>query len=98
MPFSHGAAACARGVLISICALLYFGDETIAPAGDGRDIATVLGALSKRFAQGRDIHGEVHFLDESIWPYFFQELIFREQPPLIAHQAYEGVKNLRRKR
>jgi len=51
-------------------------------------------ALPKGFSKGRDVHGEVHFLDERIRPNLFEKFILREKPPAVAHKVYQRVENL----
>src|SRR5271163_4001718 len=42
--------------------------EPISTAGDGNNVAMILGGLTQRFSQHKDIAAKVGLLDKSVWP------------------------------
>jgi hypothetical protein len=57
-----------------------------------------LGVLTKRGADRGNVHSEVDFFHESVWPELFQEFVIREHASLAAHQTKKGFKGLRSER
>jgi hypothetical protein len=63
------------------------GNEAVAMAGNRSNIAAVLRVLAEGLADHGDIYWKVNFFDEGVRPNLFQQFVFGEDVPVIAHQA-----------
>ena len=54
---------------------LYWNDELIATAWEGRNVIVSSGALIERFSQHGDALGEIVFIYEGVWPDVLQQFI-----------------------
>src|SRR4030095_15537201 len=51
-----------------------------------------------RFAEHRDVYGEISFLYKSVGPHYFHELFFFQHEPGITDQHDQHLESLRRER
>ena len=52
----------------------------------------------KGLAQGGDVHGQVHFLDECVGPHLVQQIILAHQMPAAVNENDEDIEGLRSER
>ena len=69
-------------------------DEAITTRRHGLDHSVAIAPSVQSLAQGGDVDGEVHFLDERVRPHFAQQIIFRDQMPGAANQHNEEIEGL----
>jgi hypothetical protein len=80
-----------------IARFLHRSDEPVAPFGNRLNIF-LLGAFTQGFSQGGNHHAQVGFLNDSIGPDGFHQLIFAEHMPTMLNQYEQGVKRFGRQR
>ena len=51
----------------------------------------IQGIFTEGFANRGNVHSQVDFLDESVWPHLFQQFVLGEPAPGIANQNKKSV-------
>jgi hypothetical protein len=69
--------------------------ETIAPPGEGHDVAAILGSVSQCSAEQEDVLGKVRFFDKSVRPDGLHKVILGNNLTTVADQDQESLKGLR---
>ena len=65
-------------------------DKTIAPFGDSLN-----GARSQRFAEGKDMNGEISFFDYGVRPDQIQQIVLRHHATYVLKENGEDLQSLR---
>ena len=73
-------------------------NKSITTGRHGLNHATPLPPPTKRLAQVRDVHGQVHFLDECVRPHLAHQIILARQMPVAADENDEDIEGLWSKR
>jgi hypothetical protein len=54
------------------------------------------GTLAQCFSQQRNVLSEVSFLNESVWPNSFHQIVFRDDLPTMLYERHKDVEHFRR--
>src|SRR5215213_3671535 len=69
-------------------------DEPVPAARDSLNKLHASGTLAQRFAQQRDVLGQISFLDKGVGPHTFHQIVFRDDLPAMLYEGDKDVENL----